>query len=119
MCGHAPVRTVGGVKLALALICSLVLAAPAAAADKVVHDAGTETPNNLDSYQSRVAWTQGDYADNGRELWTLEKGVATRVKVKPFTSLDVTAGPTGQPVAVYDRCAGKRCTFFMYDFKTR
>jgi hypothetical protein len=119
MCGPAPVRTVGGVKLALALLFSLVLAAPAAAADTVVHNAGTDAPSDLDSYGSRVAWTQGDYAENGRRLWTLEKGVATRVKVKPFTSLDVTAGPQGQPVAVYNRCAGKRCTFFMYDFQAR
>jgi hypothetical protein len=116
-CGGA--GTVGGVKIALAILLALVLAGPAAAADRVVHEFGQEGLDYIDAYGGRVAWTQGPDDDDG-DLWTLERGVAVKVDVKPVVEIDVTEGPRGRPVVVYTRCPGKRpCTFYMYDFKTR
>lgn len=107
-------------KLALALLLLLVFAVPAAAAGTVVHRFGPEGLEDLDSYGDRVAWTESvERSDEANALWTLERGVAIKVNIKPVLSMDVAAGPKGRPVAVYNRCAGSRCTFFLYDFKTR
>jgi hypothetical protein len=92
----------------------LAAAAPAPAADVVVRTFEEDELGTIDAYRERVVWTEGKGT-----LMTLEDDTAVPVGVARVGRLDVAAGPDGKPVAVYDRCTARRCTFHLYDFAAR